>query len=331
MAKSTWLKTSPAFASLSGFPKAPNHYKPGTHYEYKFRQFSVAETPGAEFEEFILETDVVIVGSGCGGAVCARNIAEAGRKVVVVDKGYYFPPEQLPMSELQGHTHIFENGGVDMSEDGSSNLVAGSTWGGGGTVNWSASLQTQDFVRKEWADEGLTFFESAAFQKCLDRVCERMGVSTEFIEHNHGNKVLLEGSRKLGYTAKAVAQNTGGKAHNCGHCTLGCGSGQKQGPVMTWLPDAANAGAEFVEGFQVDEVVFDESDGIKRAIGVRGTWKGRDNNGRTDGNMSERITRKVFVKAKKVIVSCGTSWSPVVLMKSGLTVCHICLSSEIMD
>jgi len=30
----------------------------------------------------------------------------------------------------------------------------------------------------------------------------------------------------------------------------------------------------------------------------------------------------VVIKAKKVIVSCGTLWSPVILMNSGLTVSH---------
>lgn len=57
----------------------------------------------------VVETDVVIVGSGCGGGVCAKNLAEAGYKVLVVDKSYYFPPESLPMSEREGGVHLYEN------------------------------------------------------------------------------------------------------------------------------------------------------------------------------------------------------------------------------
>lgn len=308
--KSIWLKTSPLFPELSGFPRAPDHYKPGTHYEYEFLQFEAGPEPE------ILEVDVVIVGSGCGGAVAARNLATAGHRVLVVDKGYYYPPSQLPMAELEGGVHLFENGGADFTEDGTTSLITGSTWGGGGTINWSASLQTQNFVRREWAqDRGLTFFESAEYQNCLDRVCERMGVSTKHIKHNHGNQILLEGARKLGYAAKDVPQNTGGSEHSCGHCTLGCGSGQKQGPVITWLPDAAKAGAKFVEGFKVDRVTLDETDGTKKATGVEGTWTSKDSQGQT-----EQIVRKLIVKAKKVIISAGAMWTPVVLMNSGLTV-----------
>ena len=316
LAKNIWLKTSPTFSKVSGYPKVPDHYEPGSHYDYEFLKFSSGDGPE------VVETDVIIVGSGCGGGVCAKNLAEAGHRVVVADKAYYYPPARLPMTEVEGGVHLYESGGAIMSDDASIAIIAASSWGGGGTVNWSASLQTQNFVRKEWAeDRGLTFFGTAEFQTCLDRVCHRMGVSTDHIRHNHGNQAILEGSRKLGYHAKAVPQNTGGAEHYCGHCTLGCGAAQKQGPVVSWLPDAARAGAQFVEGFEVHNVMFDESGSTKKAIGVRGTWTSRNSSGGVDGPASEKIVREVIVKAKKVIVSCGTLWSPIVLLNSGLKVC----------
>lgn len=318
-AASVWLRTSPIYSKVSGFPTVPHHYKPGPHFEYEFLQFESSSEP------IVIETDVVIVGSGCGGAVCAKNLAEAGHRVLVLDKSYYYPPSQLPMTEEAAGIHLFEAGGVDTTDDGSMSLIAGSNWGGGGTINWSASLQTQGFVRKEWAqDRGLTFFETAEYQNCLDRVCHRMGVSTDHIRHNHANQVLLEGARKLGYHAKAVPQNTGGHEHYCGHCTLGCGAAQKQGPVVSWLPDASKAGAKFAEGFKVEKVMFDESSGTKKAVGVKGIWISRNSGGNVDGPISERVVREVIVKAKKVVVSCGSLWSPIVLLKSGLKVSDSC-------
>ncbi|RAL63381.1 hypothetical protein DID88_003805 [Monilinia fructigena] len=314
LGKHIWLKTSPNFDKVTGFTKIPDHYKPGQHYEYKFLQFSAGGGPQ------MIETDVVIVGSGCGGAVCAKNLAEDGHRVLVVEKSYYYPPSQLPMSEAASGIHLYENGGFTMTDDSSVSVVAGSNWGGGGTVNWSASLQTQDYVRKEWAeDRGLKFFGSTDFQDCLDRVCQRMGVSPDHVRHNHGNRVLMEGSRKLGYNAKTVPQNTGGNEHYCGHCSNGCGSAQKQGPVVSWLPDAAKAGAEFVEGFKVDHVIFDKADGNKKAVGVKGTWTSRNSQGGIDGPLSDRTVREVIVKAKKVIISTGALWTPIILKNSGLT------------
>ncbi len=147
-----------------------------------------------------------------------------------------------------------------------------------------------------------------------------MGVSADHIRHNHGNNVLLECSRKLGYHAKAVPQNTGGSEHYCGSCTLGCSSCEKQDPVVSWLPDAAKAGAKFVEGFKIDRVLFDDSGGVKKAVGVKGVWTSRNPSGGVDGPLSDMIVREVIVKAKKVVISCGTLWSPIVLMNSGLKV-----------
>jgi choline dehydrogenase-like flavoprotein len=314
-AKNTFIKTSLSFPKATGYVPFPDHYKPGPHFEYEFMQFPAGEEP------VVLETDVIIVGSGCGGGVCAKNLAEAGHKVMVVDKSYYFTPSQLPMSEGNAGINLYENGGLEASVDGSMSVLAGSCWGGGGTVNWSASLQTQDFVRKEWAeDRGLTFFGSQEYQDCMDRVCGHMGVGTDHIRHNHGNRVILEGSKKLGWPAKEVPQNTGGNEHYCGHCTLGCGAAQKQGPVVAWLPDAQKAGAKFMEGFHVDKVLFEEVNGVKTAVGVQGVWTSRGKNGTTQGPLSDKTIRPIIVRAKKVIISSGTLWSPMVLLKSGLTV-----------
>ncbi|KAL8628457.1 hypothetical protein Q9189_005867, partial [Teloschistes chrysophthalmus] len=294
----TWIKRSTSINPILGFPRAPVHGKPGEGYDYNFVQLPPGDDPE------ILDTDVVIVGSGCGGGVCAKNLAEAGHRVMVVDRAYHFSAKHLPMSSTDGAIHLFHNGGIDVSDDSSVSFLAGQAWGGGGTVNWSASLQTQGFVRQEWADEGLPFFTSSEYQNCLDRVCQRMGVSTKHIEHNENNRVIIEGARKLGYAAKEVPQNTGGNKHYCGYCTLGCGAAEKQGPVVSWLPDAAKAGCQFIEGFEADRVVFEAITGEKTAVGVQGTWTSRDEHGGVSD--TSRYKRKVMIKAKRVIVSCAT-------------------------
>ncbi|KAI9845931.1 MAG: hypothetical protein M1837_004467 [Sclerophora amabilis] len=302
LTKSVWTRTSLTLQPLLELPRAPLHGKPGDGFDFRFLQFSASQR--AE----VLETDVVIVGSGCGAGVTAKNLAEDGHRVIVVDKAYHHPPEYLPMSELHASVELFEGGGAQPSDDNSTTVIAGSAWGGGGTINWSASLQTQAYVRKEWADKGLDFFTSAEYQASLDRVCCRMGVSTDFIEHNHGNEAILEGCRKLGYSHKAVPQNTGGNKHYCGYCTLGCGSAEKQGPVVSWLPDAAKAGAQFIEGCEVTKVLFEDQHRSNKAVGVAGVWTSRD----------RKIKRDVVIKAKKVIISAGTLWTPIILQKSGL-------------
>lgn len=332
IAQISWVMTAPIFREVTGYPEVPLNWKPGPGFDFKFLQFparasaepdSPPEDPPSATPTTI-ETDVVIVGSGCGGGVAASVLASAGHRVVVVDKGYYFPPSHLPMTGSAAANHLFD-GAVVTSADGSVSVAAGATWGGGGTVNWSVSLQTQDFVREEWAaalgPEG-GFFDGAEYQACMDRVCERMGVATAPVVQSHRGGALLDGSRRLGWRADVCPQNSGGREHSCGHCTAGCGSGEKQGPATSWLPDAARAGAEFVEGFEVERVLFEGGEGVdqRRAAGVVGRWTSRNETGGVGGPPKGKVVREVTIKAKRVIVACGAVWSPLVLMRSGLTV-----------
>jgi choline dehydrogenase-like flavoprotein len=312
LGKLAHIRSSSAFPLLTGFPAVPSAWTTGsTSYPYEFLQFQPAAANPAQPVE--ITTDVVIIGSGCGAGVVANRLAtEFGPslRVLVLEKGRHFDARHFPLSQATGLASLFEAGGVVESDDGSVTVTAGSCFGGGGTVNWSASLMPQGFVREEWAKErGLEFFGGEEFQGCLDRVWETMGCTGDKVRANHANRVLVEGAERLGYQAKVVPQNVGGSEHYCGYCTLGCWKGEKKGPVNGWFPEAAKQGVKFVEGMQVERVIFEEEKKGKVARGVKGVWTPRE---------GEKV--QVVVKAKKVVVSCGTLWSPVVLMNSGIKV-----------
>ncbi len=308
---------SPVFHRTVGYTDAP----PGWRRIEDAYPFRFIQIPGADSHDHVhtITTDVVIIGSGCGGSVAAKTIAEAGHRVLVADKAYYFPPSHLPMPQIQGLHNLFDNGGMYTTTTGAS-VLSGSAWGGGGAVNWSVCLRPQDFVRREWAEStGLAFFEGEGFDASLDRVWDFVGAGVEGLQHNHGNKVMLDGSRRLGFRVAEAAHNTGGRAHECGRCHLGCGSAVKRGPAVSWLPAAGEAGAEFMEGFKADKVLFDESG--ERAVGVEGVWTSRpsvDQNGSDEE--SRRVKRRVRIMASKVIVSAGALRSPLLLKDSGIEV-----------
>ncbi|KAI0469723.1 long-chain fatty alcohol dehydrogenase [Xylariaceae sp. FL0804] len=312
--KACWVLSEPQLKTLNGYPgdSPTSPVEPGKTVDFNFMQFD------ASTEDAIVETDILIIGSGCGGGVCAKVLAEAGHSVLVVDKGYYWRPDELPLdaSELK---YLMEGAGNLSSVDGSTAITAGSCWGGGGTVNWSASIQTDDFVRREWAAEGLTLFTSQEYQDSLDRVCEFMGVRDLGSEqHNHACGVILEGAQQLGWKAKSVPQNAGPQ-HRCGSsCGLGCRQSKKQGPAVSWLPAAAKSKARFIEGFDVARILLEEDGpGHWKTVGAVGQWTSRGKKGdlRTaDG----RISRTVRVRANKVILSAGSLNSPLLLLKSGL-------------
>lgn len=303
----SYFTSSRYLPELIGAPMKPVHgeYTPGFDF--------VFNTPATASH---LDADVVIVGSGCGGAVAAANLSAAGLRVIVVEKGHCWKHEDFPLLGRYGTAQLFEGGGVMMSEEGNCAMLAGSNWGGGGTVNWSASFRTPALVRAEWAhNSGVPWFESAAFQGSLDRVCDRMGVSADHINHSHTNRVLLDGARKLGWSHRAVPQNTGGQTHYCGSCSFGCHSGGKNGTLESFLPDAARNGATFIQGFTVDQVMFDKKNG-KVATGIKGTWQPRHAD-------PDSVGEPMQITARRVIISAGSLQSPLVLMRSGVKNKHV--------
>ncbi|RHZ03960.1 hypothetical protein DYB31_015115 [Aphanomyces astaci] len=127
------------------------------------------------------------------------------------------------------------------------------------------------------------------------------GVSAEAVLHNVPNQVLLDGAIKLGYPVEAVPQNTNGHVHECGFCTLGCPYGEKQGSHVTWLRDAADAGAKFVDGCYVDKVTYvkDAASGVEATV--------------LNGSV------RLVVKAKTVVCCAGSLHTPALLLRSGLS------------
>ncbi|KAJ3104461.1 hypothetical protein HDU97_009246 [Phlyctochytrium planicorne] len=261
---------------------------------------SLAEKAG-KGKPIVLECDVVIVGSGAGGGVVAAELSAAGHKVIVLEKAIYRHHTELTNNELESFNNFYESGAAMASENSAMQILAGTAFGGGTFVNWCASLRTPHKVREEWAAKyGLPFFGGSGFQQSLDAICERVGVSEDGIEHNTSNRLFIEGCKKVGFDVSAIPQNTGGKPHNCGWCTFGCPYAQKQGSHRTWLQDAAEHGAEFIQGCYVQKVT--QSNG--KATGIVGTV--------LDGSVP------IIVKAPTVVSSCGSINTPALLLRSGL-------------
>ena len=131
-----------------------------------------------------LEADVVVVGSGSGGGVAAAVLAEAGKRVIILEAGGYYNESDFVQSELAAYQSLFLRGGFFPSADGMVSIAAGSTVGGGSTVNWSNSLLTPDTVRAYWAEAGLTDVNTPAFDEHLQAVFERISCNDKVATQN---------------------------------------------------------------------------------------------------------------------------------------------------
>jgi choline dehydrogenase-like flavoprotein len=258
-----------------------------------------------------LSCDVLVIGSGCGGSIVAAQMAAAGQEVIVVEKGGYSPSHAFTQQEVPMLNQHFEAGGLLTSQDGSITVLAGSTLGGGGTINWAGSLRTPDFVLEEWATHGNPHFLEKDFQEGFTQVEKRNSVHTD-IKHNPQNQALIRGAQALGYRTETIPINMqmptdmpsdeAWKA--AGFSCYGDAYNIKQGPVQTFLRDAAYHWAKILPNARAEKILIDKGSATGAEISI------------TSPDTHERKT--LTIKAKKVVVSAGALHTPVLLLKSGL-------------
>ncbi|CAG8542240.1 5527_t:CDS:2 [Diversispora eburnea] len=287
------------FNSTIGYP-GPDPRINSQRYTENLSKFPIYDFIQVPPEGLELQFDVVVIGSGAGGGVAAAQLAKAGYKVLVIEKGKYYHQSELTLTQADSTAKLYEQGGTIANQDNTIGILAGSTFGGGTTVNFSASFKLPNIIREEWASEGLDHFTTKEYDNSQDAVEERMGVSTKAIVHDEKSNILIEGCKRLNYHYADVPQNTAGAEHQDGWCLFGCRYGEKQGSLITWLRDARDNGAKFVQDCYVKKVLIKD----KKAVGVEATV-GSDK-------------RKLIVHSKKVIVSCGSVHSPALLKRSGL-------------
>jgi choline dehydrogenase-like flavoprotein len=249
-----------------------------------------------------LHCDVLIVGSGAGGGVVAGELTAAGHDVLVVEKGGYFYDSDFDGRELDGQKRLFEKRGTLTTADGGLLILAGSTLGGGTTINWSGSLRPPDFLLQDW--ERAYGFEGVAgpeFQRSLDAVSLRMGIdATRDDEPSVNTRVFEAGLTALGRRVTRIPSNTR-NCGDCGFCSFGCPHGAKQGTLKTYLQDAHDRGARIVVNAEVEKILH--SYGAVHGARVRA----RD----CDGTV-----RELDVKCKAVILAAGAIHTPAVLLRS---------------
>src|SRR5215471_15921027 len=103
--------------------------------------------------------DVIVIGSGFGGAIAARRLAEKGMRVLVLERGRRWEPEQYPRKP--GDAWLFSNdrparsnGWLDLRFFGHM-IVAQAAGGGGGSVAYSSVVikPSPDVFQTGWPSE----------------------------------------------------------------------------------------------------------------------------------------------------------------------------------
>jgi choline dehydrogenase-like flavoprotein len=258
-------------------------------------------------DALVLTADAVVVGSGSGGGVVAGVLAAGGKDVVVLEAGGYYNEADFNQLELWAYQNLYRAGGIATTADGSLALMTGSNLGGGSTVNWTNCLRTYDWVREEWErDHGLEGLAGAEYDRHLDTVSARIGVTDACSDPNGPNQRVLDAAQRLGIDGRPILRNADPARYDAdlaGLMGFGDVTGAKLGTLKTYLQDAADAGARFVVRCRVERVLVEHG----RAAGVEGTYL--DPEGRV---------ARVTVRAPQVVVAAGALDTPALLLRSGI-------------
>jgi choline dehydrogenase-like flavoprotein len=254
-----------------------------------------------------LDADVVVVGSGSGGGVAAAVLAQAGRRVIIVEAGSYSNESDFVQMELLAYQNLFLRGGFFPTADGIVTIAAGGTVGGGSTVNWSNSLLTPASVRRCWADAGLTDVDTPAFDEHLQAVFERISCNDKVATQNAPHQRLEEGAAKLGYSYRVANLNIDPERYDpalIAYSGMGDQTGAKQGTLRTFLQDASDAGAELLPNARADRILTENG----KAIGVEVTH--------TDPQT--QVSTSIVIHAPSVVAAAGSLETPALLLRSDI-------------
>jgi choline dehydrogenase-like flavoprotein len=252
--------------------------------------------------DLAVECDVVVIGTGAGGAVVARELAEAGVAVVMVEEGAYFDRGDFTGRAFDMQQKLYRRGGATFSIGNLGiPIPLGQTVGGTTTVNSGTCYRTPDRVLASWQHElGLHELGPDGLAKYFERVEAVLGVARAKPELLGGNgRVIARGCDALGLTRHhALARN----APDCdgqGVCCFGCPTDAKRSTNVSYVPLALRAGAELFARAKMTRIIVEG--GHARGI-VAKTHDGH------------RLT----VRAKSVVIACGSILTPLVLARQGL-------------
>lgn len=255
-----------------------------------------------------LNSDVVVIGSGAGGAVAAATLAKNGWNVILIEEGSYFTPAQFNGNEFISSARLYRDAGFIVTEEQTLSILQGRTIGGSTTVNWQTSLYPPDYVTEEWDQRfGLKGYSRKDMDFYISSVHERLGVHPvpqNLINAN--NNILMKGGKSLGLDPEVLNNNNRG-CIGLGRCGLGCPINAKQSMFLTYIPDAIESGAIVIANMKAQVI----HDGPTKTVIADFTPDPYE-------KTPDVVIQKLKISTKVVVVSAGAIEGPALLQRSGI-------------
>lgn len=277
--------------------------------------------------------DVVVIGSGFGGSASACRLAQAGFKVLILERGRRWKPEDYPREPGDGwvwnvnqpHRH---NGWIDLRFFGDMSVAQGAGVGGGSLIYANVFIEAKpESFQSGWPSE-ISYAELKPYYDAAGRMLNVQTIPENQLPERF--RIMREGAEMLGFADKhhkvelavsfdpdwtyaqhdpfnndkskfwvnAHGQEQGTCVH-CANCDIGCQVKAKNTLDLNYLAVAESHGAEIRPLHQVSHI--DKSEAAYRIHYFR-LQDGKKIRGQVQG--------------KRVILAAGSLGSTEILLRS---------------
>ncbi len=248
--------------------------------------------------------DVIVIGTGAGGATVAKDLSLKSKNVLILDKGSkqkngtyvkHIKTKQIylknNLSDEDKQKYEFLTYPLDLTNI---EEIGGTTTASIGNACFSCSGCYTNSIMQQFEDKNLNIFEE---------LLEASGeLNVKYFPKNlwgHSTKLIADAGDDLGYIVEPMPKFINfEKCQFCGKCVNGCVFDAKWDTTY-FVREAEEYGTKLIENFNVFEILH-ENDNVVGVVGI-----------------NENNEKHIF-KAKKVILAAGAINTPIILKNSGV-------------
>ena len=268
--------------------------------------------------------DCIVIGSGPGGAAVAQQLWEAGKRVVLIEKG---PWVIWGSMDTRSYPNLMFQQDKAATSDNGIILRSGETMGGGTTVNIDLAFSPLEATIQarvgEWKEKGLIdarFYTqedvAVAYQWVREKIQTRQLSQSEL---NQDNKVLWDGAEEFGVDPNLYHLNR----YRVGYSPSPVDD-KRDAAAQLILPAAtdSNNPLNVIPDASVAEVLFEKVGGSRnvRATGVslkmNAPWTTYGNTIVDPCDLKIPVGATVTCQAENVVLAAGTIGTTQVLLNT---------------